>query len=160
MNIKFETMTEKDIENLVPIMKRAFDYDTKIHLNKECGGPLGYDDGSFLRKWGLDGKSDSYCIYCDGILIGGIILWINDNNENYLGNLFIDPEYENKGVGTKVWQKVESIYKETKVWNADTPIFSNRNHNFYINKCGFHVIKIQNPKSIEEGSFVLRKVMN
>ncbi|WP_341456910.1 hypothetical protein [Clostridium chromiireducens] len=26
------------------------------------------------------------------------MLWINDNNENYLGKLFIDPDYEEMGL--------------------------------------------------------------
>ena len=160
MKIKFDEMTEKDISRLVNIMKRAFDYDTKIHLGQETGGPTGYDDGSFLRKWGLDKKATSYCIYLDDDLIGGAILWINDNNENYLGNLFIDPDYEDKGIGTKVWSKIESMYPNTRVWNTETPIFSRRNHNFYVNKCGFHVIEIKNPKDLEEGSFILKKVIS
>ncbi|WP_294406783.1 hypothetical protein [uncultured Clostridium sp.] len=40
-------MTEKDIKKLVPIMKIAFDHDTKIHLGKETAGPPGYDAGGF-----------------------------------------------------------------------------------------------------------------
>jgi len=160
MDIKFEKMTEKDIPNLVQIMKRAFDYDTKIHLGHETGGPEGYDDGTFLRKWGLDKNATSYCIYLDNVLIGGTILWINHNNENCLGTLFIDPDYEDKGIGTKVWSQIERMYPNTRVWNTETPIFSHRNHNFYVNKCGFHVIKIENPKDLEEGSFILKKVIS
>lgn len=159
MNIKFEKMMEKDITNLVPIMKMAFDYDSKIHLGQETGGPEGYDDGTFLRKWGLDKKTTSYCIYLGTVLIGGTILWINDNNENYLGNLFIDPNYEDKGIGTKIWSEIESMYSNTETWNTETPIFSHRNHNFYVNKYGFHVIKIENPKDLKEGSFILKKVI-
>jgi hypothetical protein len=160
MRIKFDKMTEKDIPNLIQIMKRAFDYDTKIHLGKEAGGPPGYDDGTFLRKWGLDKEATSYCIYLNNILIGGVILWINDNNENYLGSLFIDINYEDKGIGTKIWSEIESMYPNTRVWNTETPIFSHRNHNFYVNKCGFHVIKIKDPKDLEEGSFILKKVIS
>ena len=159
MDIKLEQMYEKDIEKLVPIMKSAFDYDTQIHLGKEAGGPPGYDDGTFLRRWALDKAATSYCIYWGNILIGGTILWINEDNNNYLGTLFIDIKYEDKGIGTKVWRKIEDMYPKTKVWNTDTPIFSRRNHNFYVNKCGFHIVKIENPKDLNEGSFVLQKVI-
>lgn len=71
-------------------MKAEFDYDTKIHLGKEAGGPKGYDDGTFLRRWELNKEVTFYCIYLNEILIGGVILWIKENNENYLGKLFID----------------------------------------------------------------------
>ncbi len=60
MKINFKLLKEENIKDLTPIMKAAFDYDTKIHLGKEEGGPTGYNDGSFLRKWGLDSKSTSY----------------------------------------------------------------------------------------------------
>lgn len=159
MEIKFKQMYEKDIESLVPIMKAAFDYDTKIHLGREEGGPPGYDDGTFLRKWALDKSATSYCIYWEEVLIGGTILWINEDNNNYLGTIFIDINYENKGIGTKVWHEIEGMYPNTKVWNTETPIFSYRNHNFYVNKCGFHIVKIENPMDLEEGSYILKKVI-
>ncbi|MBE5967888.1 MAG: GNAT family N-acetyltransferase [Lachnospiraceae bacterium] len=156
-NITFVPLKNDDIEELTAIMKRAFDEDTRIHLGKESGGPTGYDDGSFLRKWGMDPKASSFKIYKGDTLIGGIILWINPNQENYLGTIFLDSNFENKGIGTLVWKKVEEMYPDTIAWNTETPIFSKRNHNFYINKCGFHCIKIENPKDEEEGSFILRK---
>lgn len=153
----FEEVQEKDIEILTPIMKRAFDEDTRIHLGRECG-PLGYDNGVFLRRYALDDASTAYKISKEGIVIGAIILWIHtDTNQNFLGNLFIDPVVENKGIGTTVWDFIEHEFPNTEVWKTETPIFSRRNHNFYINKCGFHVVKIENPKDLEEGSFILEK---
>lgn len=159
LKIEFREMKEEDIESLTPIMKSAFDYDAKIHLGEESGGPNGYDDGSFLRNWGLHENSTSYCIYLGEVLVGGTVLWINENNENYLGCLFIDVDYEDKGIGMRVWNKIEEMYPETKIWRTETPIFSRRNHNFYINKCGFHLVKIENPKDWHEGSFLLEKVI-
>lgn len=73
--------------------------------------------------------------------------------------LMLDPSVENKGIGTKVWKMIEEMYPDTLTWSTETPIFSRRNHNFYINKCGFHCVKIDNPKNFEEGQFVLKKVM-
>lgn len=156
-NITFLPMKEQDIEELTAIMKRAFDEDARIHLNRKEGGPPGYDDGSFLRKWGMNPDTTPYKIYLDGSLIGGTILWIRASNENYLGTIFLDPLLENKGIGTLVWKKIEEMYPNTTSWSTDTPIFSRRNHNFYINKCGFHCIRIEDPQDIEKGSFVLRK---
>lgn len=157
--IRLEPMESKDIEELTPIMKRAFDEDSKIHLGREEGGPPGYDDGSFLRKWGIESKTTSFKIYLDEKLMGGVILWINSNRHNFLGVIYLDPSVENRGVGTKVWKMIEEMYPDTLTWSTETPIFSRRNHNFYINKCGFHCVKIDNPKDFEEGQFVLKKVM-
>lgn len=159
-DLVFEQVQEEDIAILTPIMKRAFDEDTRIHLGRECGGPPGYDNGDFLRNYALDDASTAYKISKDAKVIGAIILWINaDTNQNFLGNVFIDPIVENKGIGKMVWDFVENEYPNTAVWKTETPIFSRRNHNFYINKCGFHVVKIENPKDIEDGSFILEKKM-
>ena len=159
-NLLFEEVQEKDIEILTPIMKRAFDEDTRIHLGKECGGPPGYDNGDFLRQYALDNDSTAFKISKGGRVIGAIILWINaDTKQNFLGNIFIDPVAENKGIGKLVWDFIEHEFSDTDVWKTETPIFSRRNHNFYINKCGFHVVRIETPKDIEEGSFILEKKM-
>lgn len=156
----FEEINEEDINILAPIMKRAFDNDSSIHIGKEFGGPPGYDNGDFLHKYALDKESISYKISMNKNVIGAIILWINNvTNQNFLGNVFIDVELENKGIGKKVWEFIELEFPNTEVWKTETPIFSRRNHNFYVNKCGFHVVKIENPKNLEEGCFILEKIM-
>lgn len=160
-NLTFTELKESDIYELIPIMTRAFDEDTRIHLGKPVGGPPGYDNGDFLRKYALDEKATSYKVIHNEKTVGAVILWINqETNENFLGNVFVDVDLENRGIGKKIWDFIESAYPHTKVWKTETPIFSRRNHNFYVNKCGFHVVKIQDPKDLENGSFILEKVMS
>lgn len=157
--ITFAVIQRQDVEELSPIIKRAFDEDSRIHLGREEGGPPGYDDGSFLRKWVFNSGTTAYKIYQDNKLIGGVILWINPSKHNFLGTIFLDPMIENKGVGTKVWRMIENMYPDTISWSTETPIFSRRNHNFYINKCGFSCVKIDKPKDYEQGMFILKKFM-
>ncbi len=160
-NIKFIPFTEKDIPELIPIMKRAFDEDTRIHLGREAGGPPGYDNGEFLRRWGLHEHSTPFKISLDDKVIGAIILWINnENHHNALGTIFLDIDIQERGLGLEIWRKVEEMYPDTIAWHTETPIFSHRNHNFYVNKCGFHVVRIEKPKDLEEGSFILEKVIS
>lgn len=159
MELELIRLEESYINELTKIMERAFNEDANIHLGVEKGGPDGYDNGNFLRKWGLHKDASSYCILLNEQLIGGVILWINENNNNFLGNIFIDPIYENQGLGTKLWNMIEKLYPDTKTWNTETPIFSSRNHNFYVNKCGFHIVKIDNPKNRLEGQYKMQKVM-
>lgn len=156
--LTFELLEEKDIDTLVPIMTRAFDEDTRIHLNEEKGGPEGYDNGDFLRKFALHKDSTSYKISLENKIIGCIILWINkETNVNFLGNIFVDPHIQNKGIGLKIWHFIEHEYPDTKKWRTETPGFSKRNHNFYVNKCGFHIIKIENPKDKYKSNYIMEK---
>lgn len=155
--ISFQPMSENNINALTPIMTRAFDEDTRIHLGKEKGGPPGYDNGEFLRKWGLHKDASSYMIFYDDTLIGAIILWVRESGNNNLGSIFLDPEFENIGIGTELWKLVEKNYPNTNKWITDTPGFSKRNHNFYINKCGFKLVEIKNQG--EEELYILEKEM-
>lgn len=157
--IRFIPLKEEDIEELTPIMKSAFDYDSKLHLGEE-GGPKGYDNGDFIRKWGLAKESESYKILLDDKTVGLIILWINnETKENFLGNIFIDVNEQNKGLGEVIWTKIEEMYNDAKVWRTDTPGFSRRNHYFYVMKCGFKVIEIKNPKDKYESSYIFEKII-
>jgi ribosomal protein S18 acetylase RimI-like enzyme len=156
--IEFEKLEEKDIDELTPIMKRAFDEDAKIHLGQEEGGPEGYDNGDFIRKWGLNKQATSYKILLNNKSAGLVILWINDtSNENMLGAIFIDTCYQNIGIGQKVWQLVEERFPNTKVWRTETPGFSRRNHYFYVMKCGFKIVRIENPMDKYESNYVMEK---
>ena len=155
----FEKVSESDVQAMTVIMKRAFDADTQMHLGCDAGGPEGYDNGEFIRKWYLKDGVDAYKITKDGKLIGGINVFINDNNENYLGNVFIDPLLADGGIGTTVWKFIEQKYPETKAWRTDTPSFQKRNHNFYVNKCGFKIVKIKNPRD-EFPDFIMEKIMS
>lgn len=152
-------MEKADIPALTAIMKRSFDKDS-MEFQGQPGGPPGYDTGEFLRKFGTDHPdSTAYKVLADNRIIGSVILWITPEQDNYLGCLFVDSDLHDKGLGFRIWQLVEAAYPGTKTWNTETPAFTRRNHHFYINKCGFHVVRIDNPKS-PEASYVMRKVMN
>lgn len=156
--LTFEFLGENDINVLTPIMERAFNEDTRIHLNEPKGGPNGYDNGDFLRKFGLHKNSTSYKISLEGTVIGCIILWINkETNINFLGNIFIDTTVQNKGIGKKIWNFIEQEYPDTIKWCTETPGFSKRNHNFYVNKCGFYIVKIENPMDKYECTYIMEK---
>jgi hypothetical protein len=157
--LQFEKFKEEDIEILAPIMKSAFDEDTQRHLKQPTGGPNGYDNGDFLRKYALNPASQAYKISKDGKPIGAVIVWIKENNVNFLGNIFIGPEFQDKGLGLIIWKFIESKYPDTVKWCTDTPGFSRRNHNFYVNKCGFKVVKIKNPRDKYYGSYIMEKQM-
>ena len=95
----------------------------------------------------------------NGKLIGCVIVWINEDGKNFLGTIFIDPILQNKGMGLKIWRYIESKYSNTKKWVTETPGFSKRNHNFYVNKCGFKVVKVLNPGVLKEEVYILEKDM-
>lgn len=158
-DLQFEIIKEEDINILTPIMKRAFDEDANRHLNEPEGGPTGYDNGNFLRKYALDKTSQAYKISKDGKPIGAVIVWINSNNVNFLGNIFVDSSIQDKGLGLLIWRSIEQMYPETIKWCTETPGFSKRNHHFYVNKCGFKIVRIKNPRDKYNESYIMEKEM-
>lgn len=158
MEITFASLTESDIETLTPIMTRSFDSDAMIYTGGP-GGPPGYNDGSFLRGWGLHENATSFRVDVDNVPAGAVILWLHENQEHFLGCMFLDPDYIGKGIGTRIWKMIEERYPDTLVWSTETPLRSVGNLVFYINKCGFHATEIVFPEEMPDGSVNFRKEM-
>jgi ribosomal protein S18 acetylase RimI-like enzyme len=138
VKLVFEDFTEEDIHELTEVMARAFDDDAQKHLGQEKGGPPGYDNGDFFREW-LFGheETDGYKVMADGKAIGGMIVWIFDHGKNSLGTIFVDPAYQDQGIGSQMWTFIEETYPKAKSWRLDTPNWATKNHHFYEHKCGF-----------------------
>lgn len=152
--LSFEEITEADIPELTGVMTRAFDDDSRIHRGLDRGGPEGYDNGDFFRKWlfGYE-QTRGYKIVVEGRIIGGCIVWILETGRNYVGTIFVDPAWQNRGVASRAWAFIESRYPETKSWTLETPVWATRNHHFYENKCGFRKLETR------EDAVVYRKEM-
>ena len=150
-------MTESDIPEVTLVMKRAFDDDAQKYLGQESGGPPGYDNGDFFRQWLLPyDESVGYKIIAGEEIIGGIIVWILPEAHNILGTVFVDPDYQDRGVGQAVWQYIEKTYPDTISWSLGTPVWATKNHHFY-EKCGF--VKVDQDPLIkpEDDSLIFRK---
>jgi len=133
----YERMSETDIPELAVVMKRAFDDDAQKYLGQSEGGPEGYDNGDFFRKWAFgDAGGIGWKITVDGRISGAFIVWVLSDGNNILGNIFVDPAMQNLGIGTQTWQFIETTYPDALSWRLDTPTWATRNHHFY-EKLGF-----------------------
>jgi len=157
LHLSFLIMAESDIPEVTQVMKRAFDDDARKYLGKESGGPPGYDNGDFFRQWLLPyDESVGYKIIAGEEIIAGIIIWILPKAHNILGTIFVDPDYQDRGVGQAIWQYIEKTYPDTKSWRLGTPTWATKNHHFY-EKCGF--VKVDEDPLIkpEDNSLIFRK---
>ena len=157
LELSFDIIKEIDIKLLTPIMKKAFDDDAQKHLNRPEGGPPGYDDGEFFRTWLLPyQESVGYKISYQDTLIGGVIVWILPENHNILGTIFIDPEYQDRGLGQQTWDFIEITYPDTKSWRLATPTWATKNHHFY-KRCGFSEVDSDSLIPPEDDITIYRK---
>lgn len=96
--------------------------------------------------------SEAYFAVLDGQVVGGTVVTINPQTQhNHLDLLYVKVGGQNRGLGQQIWQAIEVLYPETKVWETDTPYFDKRNLHFYINRCGFKVVEFYNANHMEPG---------
>lgn len=128
---------DEDYEELTKIMTSAFNEDTSMHTELKEDGPTGYDDGSLIKLLNEHENFESKKIIYNNTTVGAYTVGIKPNNEYSLEMLFIDPKYRKNHLGSIVWTAIEDSYMDAKKWTVETPCYSNRNHHFYTEKCGF-----------------------
>ncbi len=156
MKIEYTDLKPSEIQALTPLMKAAFDEDTRMHTNLLEDGPWGYDTGELLHCLLEEKQAISKTIWCEKERIGEYTV-IPKGTVYTLDMLFIDPKYASKGIGTAVLKDIEKAYPDAEQWNVETPAYSTRNRHFY-EKCGFKVVR---EKTYSDGakSLIFEKYM-
>ncbi len=90
-------------------------------------------------------------------LIGGAVISTDDNNVNILERFFISPLLQGKGYGYSVWKEIEKIYPSCNGWKLRTPSCLINNVCFYVNKCGFSIVRVEDIGSDGIGMYVFTK---
>lgn len=128
--IAIEHAEPEDAENLADISKRAFDSDIE-HGAPGMGGPPGYDSPNHQRQM-IENKSGEYLkILYDGRIVGGTTVWRVSDTHFEIFNVFIDPEYHRKGIGTGSFELIKARYPQAKKWTLDTPVWNTRTKAYY-----------------------------
>ncbi len=131
--IQFQKARAADAATLAQCSKRAFHSD--IHCGApSIGGPPGYDAAQWQKKMMRFG--DYYKIVIDKQIVGGIIVFRKKAREYELGRIFVDPDFQNQGLGTQAFEFLWQEYPLAKRWTLGTPAWNVRTRHFY-KKVGF-----------------------
>ncbi|MCV4232510.1 GNAT family N-acetyltransferase [Virgibacillus sp. LDC1] len=133
-----ERANQNDSPKLAEIQKASFDDELKHFNNNEICGPLGYDSISWQEEMMLN--CEYFKVLYNGEIIGGAMIFIESNQVHNLGRIFIDPKYQNQGIGKKVMKDIEGSFPDSAKWWLDTPSWSVKNHHFYT-MCGFTKVR-------------------
>ena len=91
--------------------------------------------------------SEAYVVEVNGVRVGGTIIVVDrETGFNSLHLLYVKTRAQNSGIGVKVWEAIEALHPETKIWETHTPYYEKRNIHFYVNRCGFKIVEFFNPK--------------
>ena len=144
--ITLTKLAEDDRNRFILDNQRAFKYGAMEEFGERDNHFE--EDGEIISRKTIENSIDggvAYRIREDGRIVGGLVLKIDEETQhNELELLFVNPEVHSKGIGYAVWQEVERLYPNTKVWETCTPYFETRNIHFYVNKCGFHIVEFFN----------------
>lgn len=153
--IKFLKAKFEDAEKLTEVQIKTFDDDARRFFGQPNGGPPGYNS----VKWQMMimRKGIYYKILDANMIIGGIIVFRVKPGHYNLGRIYIDPEYQDKGIGTQAMKFIESTFRDAQKWTLETPKLAYRNHHFY-EKLGYVRIGNDGPdgylyeKRLDEGN--------
>ncbi|AQP54747.1 hypothetical protein BW732_00840 [Vagococcus penaei] len=118
---------------MTDVMIQAFHYDSQKHLGSRIfAGPPGYDTGVLAHKLIDSLELKTLIIDYNGLDMGLITINLNQHSLEYF---CLYPQYIGKGLGTKIWYQIESMF-ELDDWSVETPEYSLSNRKFY-QKLGF-----------------------
>ena len=127
--IRFVRARAADAEALAKACERAFHSDVDCGAPTVTGGPPGYNSAAFQRKamkW-----SEYYKIVVDDEIAGGVFYRRTAPREFELDRIFVDPAFQNQGIGTKAMEFVLEAEPLAKRWTLGTPEWNVRTRHFY-----------------------------
>lgn len=142
MNFELLPLNPKHLKQFKKDMQEAFQQGAVDGFGemKEEILPDSHIDRSLSAK-----GSVAYEAILDGEFVGGAVVLIDSETQhNHLDFLYVKNGTHGKGVGQSIWNAIEKLHPDTKVWETFTPYFEKRNIHFYVNKCGFRIVEYYN----------------
>jgi RimJ/RimL family protein N-acetyltransferase len=116
-----------EIENLLAIQKEAFAEDYALYKDHDST-PVNETTEKLIEN--IE-RFYHFTIWLDNDIIGAIDIRPLDDKRLRLSKLFLRTEYQNKGLGSRIIQLMESEFPLIKDWSLYTPYLNKRNHHFY-----------------------------
>lgn len=125
MDIRFETATLADAEELMQLHAEAFAQDQLDYGQ----GPAGHH----YLPWHQDVmvKQHYFKMMVAGQWVGGMVVEDKGQGHYFLNTLFIAPAMQGHGYGQRAMMFLEQAFPQAKRWSLFTPHKSYRNHRFY-----------------------------
>jgi GNAT superfamily N-acetyltransferase len=126
--IRFEKARSSDANDLARISERAFHSD--IHCGAPApGGPPGYNLAAWQAR--MMRLADYFKIVVEDQIVGGLVVLRKGPRRYELGRIFVDPDWQNRGVGTQAIEFLWEAYPLAKCWTLGTPAWNRRTRHFY-----------------------------
>ena len=159
MVLKLKKTQKEEMEYLAKLENTSFEVNAKYFENGVLP-PLPEDDEEKYSFKALCEQSDTEAltIFYAGEIVGSVIVKDIAPETKEILLFFIAPKMQGKNLGQNTLKMVEELYPETRTWRLVTPTQVLRNSVFYINKCGYSIVRVDEwDKDKECGMFVFEK---
>jgi ribosomal protein S18 acetylase RimI-like enzyme len=134
-NIIIERATIEDATEILALQKLAF-LSVGAMYNDYTIAPL----TQTLEEIRADFKSQLFLkVSIDGAIIGSVRGYL-EKDTCYVGRLVVNPDFENRGIGSRLMNAIEAKFPQAKRYELFTGHRSERNLYLY-NKLGYKIIK-------------------
>ncbi|MED0993789.1 GNAT family N-acetyltransferase [Bacillus nitratireducens] len=133
--IRIERASITDAEKLTEIKKRTFDEEAKKWLPNQENiidyniQPPGYSSIE-MTKYMIKELNYFKVIY-NKTIVGGIIVTISGKSFGRIDRIFVGPDSQGKGIGSKVIDLIEKEFPNVRAWDLETSSRQLNNHYFY-----------------------------
>ena len=125
-DIQLVRATEDDAGVLALVSERSYEHASEQH-DKEAWGPRGYkaakDHLYYIEKL------ETYCILYQEVIVGGIIISENGFDHKELVRIFVDPDFQDKGIASDAFKAVMEL-SPAKAWTVGNVEWNERNKGF------------------------------
>ncbi|MDT9024167.1 MULTISPECIES: GNAT family N-acetyltransferase [Rossellomorea] len=133
--ITIEKATIQDAEALTDIKRKVFDAEKEKWLSYAEDvvdyniQPPGYDSIE-MGKYMIH-ELNYFKILYQEVLVGGVIVTLEGKRHGRVDRIFVDSDYQGKGIGSAAIRLVEEKFPQVKSWELETSSRQLNNHAFY-----------------------------
>ena len=132
-----EQVEIEDLREILELQKLAFKSQAEIYGDYSIPPLI-----QTLEEIKQDFQNQTYFKAIKNEKIIGSVRGYEDNNTCYIGRLIIHPDYQNKGYGTELMQKIESFFSKLERFEIFTGHKDEKNLYLY-QKLGYKRFKIE-----------------
>ena len=142
MKLNLKRLKEDELELFIRAHDESFSVHDKYFAGGIVPGPSEEEGKDYFYQLFNDDNSVFLGIYDDDKFIGGAIVCDDGNSVSIIELFYLIVEYQSKGIGKTALDMVEKYFPNTKIFRLITPTQVVRNSVFYINKCGYKIVKV------------------
>lgn len=134
MNIEIKNAVPEDAGEILELQKKSFESEARLYNDYNIE-PLKETRDQFLAEMG---RNVILKAELDGKIIGSVRGIRVDKGGCYIGRLIVHPDYQNRGIGTRLMTEIEHMFRNCRAYELFTGERSEKNITLY-RKLGYRI---------------------